>query len=588
LEIINKILIEWELIFLSLKNKKILVVIVIAIILFGIVCFAIFHHKKLEQENSVSITKYEYFVLYYGDKKVGVIDKNGNTVIDPIYTDIYIPNPQKDVFICFNSDSSSKVINSNGDEIFEGMDVTALVTSESSLLELEKQVLKFKEDDLYGLINLDGEIILKAEYDEISSVKNRPGRILVKKDDMYGVVDSKGNTVVPVSYYSIIGDEYCSEKDAYKNTGFIVSTKSKTGILYGYYNKDGKKILDTKYEDITRVLEYSDSATYLIVMSNGKKGVLKNGKKIIDLNYQDVIYSVGSEIFIVNKNGKYGFFSKDGREILEAKYKSYQIAGDYISVEDDNTTSLYDKNGNYIDQKNYTSILEVGNSEYFIAVSGQDGTYSIISKEKNINNNYKNITYLFDELFAFTNENDKCGIIDASKGVEVLEAKYDIILKVDGINAIEARTDEGEVTIYSENLDEVCTMSEAIVENVNENFATAYNQNERIYLDKNGKEISNTQVYKNKSLYAFKENGKWGFKTSSGTVVIEPKYTMVTELSDYGFAGIYVNGKWGVINSDGEVIVEPSYTIDSYYFPKFIGKYLYEQTETIHCVNLDD
>jgi hypothetical protein len=574
---------------LNPKSKKILIIVIVAvIILIGITCFVIAHHKKLAQENSASIAEYEYFVLYYSDKKVGVVDKNGNTIIDPTYTDIYIPNPQKDVFICFNSDSSSKVINSKGDEIFKDMDVSALVTSESSLLELEKRVLRFKENDLYGLINLDGEVLLKAEYDEISSVKNRPGRILVRKDDMCGVVDSNGNFVIPISYNSIIGDEYCSEEDSYKNTGFIVSTKSKTGILYGYYNKDGKKILDTKYEDITRVLEYSDDATYLIVMSNGKKGVLKNGKKIIDLNYQDVIYSVGSEIFIVNKNGKYGFFSKDGREILEAKYKSYQIAGDYISVEDDDTTLLYDKNGNYLNQKNYTSILEVENSAYFIAVSGQDGTYSIINKEKNINNNYKNITYLFNDLFVFTNEDDKCGIIDASKGTEVLDAKYDIILKINGINAIEARNNNGEATIYSNNLDEVCTMSGAIVENVNENFATVYNQTDRIYLDSNGKEISNTEVYKNKSLYAFKQDEKWGFKTSNGTVVVEPKYTMVTELSDYGFAGIYTDGKWGVINSEGEVIVEPSYEIDSYYFPKFIGKYLYEQTETIHCVNLSD
>ena len=50
---------------------------------------------------------------------------------------------------------------------------------------------------------------------------------------------------------------------------------------------------------------------------------------------------------------------------------------------------LYDINGNYIDQKNYSSIVEVENSSYFIAIDGQDGTYSIISKDTNIKNNYK-------------------------------------------------------------------------------------------------------------------------------------------------------------------------------------------------------
>ena len=67
--------------------------------------------------------------------------------------------------------------------------------------------------------------------------------------------------------------------------------------MYGYYDYKGKKVLDTKYESISRVLDYNDEDVYLIAMSNGKKGVLKNGKKIIDLNYQDVIYSRLSEIF---------------------------------------------------------------------------------------------------------------------------------------------------------------------------------------------------------------------------------------------------------------------------------------------------
>ena len=109
--------------------------------------------------------------------------------------------------------------------------------------------------------------------------------MLVKKDDLYGVLDSEGNIVVPISYYSITGDEYSDEESGYRNTGYIVSTKTNTGIMYGYYNSNGKKVLDTKYESISRVLDYNDEDVYIIAMSIGKKGVLKNGKKIIDLNY---------------------------------------------------------------------------------------------------------------------------------------------------------------------------------------------------------------------------------------------------------------------------------------------------------------
>lgn len=567
------------------KNKKIVILVVIAIIILLTFGFLIIRNKKYSQAANISISDYKYFVLYNNEDKVGVIDREGKEIIPPKYTDIYIPNPLKDVFICFNGEERH-IVNSNDEEIFtDYQDVSGLVTSEDSLLVLENNVLKYKKNELYGLINLDGKMLTEPIYEEVSSLKNRPGRILVKKDDRYGVLDTNGKVVVPVLYYSIIGDEYCEEENGYQNTGFIVSNKSKTGILYGYYNSNGRKILETKYESISRILEYNDNSTYLIVMSNGKKGVLRNGRKLIDLNYQDVMYSRNSKIFIVNKNGKYGFFAKNGKEILESKYEAYEIAGEYISVKENDKNVLYDINGNYIDQKNYKSILEVGNSSYFIAISEKDNSYSILSKDVNIENNYKNISYLFDNLFTFTNQEGKCGIIDATKG-EVIDAKYDLILKVDGINAIEAREDDGTATIYSRDLQEICTMSGAIVENINKNFAVVYNQTERIYIDLYGNTVENTKVYPNDKLYAFKKDEKWGFINKEGKAIIEPEYDMVTELNEYGFAGIYKDGRWGVINEEGKVIVEPIYEINSYYLPKFIGQYMYEQTETIHCIDL--
>ena len=161
-----------------------------------------------------------------------------------------------------------------------------------------------------------------------------------------------------------------------------------------------------------------------------------------------------------------------------------------------------------------------------------------------------------------------------------------MILKVDGINAIEAREDDGTATIYSRDLQEICTMSGAIVENINKNFAVVYNQTERIYIDLYGNTVENTKVYPNDKLYAFKKDEKWGFINKEGKAIIEPEYDMVTELNEYGFAGIYKDGRWGVINEEGKVIVEPIYEINSYYLPKFIGQYMYEQTETIHCIDL--
>ena len=136
------------------KSRKLiyLVVAITILIIIAIIGFFIIN-KKIFQDTNISIADYKYFVLYSENDKVGVIDRNGNTILDSTYTDVYIPNPLKDVFICFDGDSSS-VVNSKGEKIFEDYkDISALVTSESSLLDLEKNVLRYKKAGLYGLFH---------------------------------------------------------------------------------------------------------------------------------------------------------------------------------------------------------------------------------------------------------------------------------------------------------------------------------------------------------------------------------------------------------------------------------------------------
>ena len=336
--------------------------------------------------------KYNYFVMYSAQDKVGVIDTSGQIVIEPIYMDIYIPNPEKDVFICFSSETEYKILNSKGEELFTDYEgVSAIQTSEDSL-DFEKYVLKFQKDGKYGLINYDGEIVLEPDYNSIESLKYKPGELLVKKDDKYGVVTSNGKEKIKIEYDSIIGDEFYTEDSKYKLTGYIVGTKTDTGYLYGYLNNEGKKELDVKFESITRVLKYNDSASYLIVMNNGKKGVYKNSSEIISQNYQNIIYAENSDIFVVRRNSNYGIFNTSGKEILDVKYAGYSLAGDYISVElDDGSKELYDVNGNKISNLDYTSIQSAGNTDSYIAIDS-NGYYYIIMQGETLSNNYTYIS----------------------------------------------------------------------------------------------------------------------------------------------------------------------------------------------------
>lgn len=355
---------------------------------------------------------------------------------------------------------------------------------------------------------------------------------------------------------------------------------------FGYIDYKANMLLDVKYESVERALEYDEENVYLIAMQKGKKGVFKNKKKIIDLKFQDIIYSDLSNVFIVNKNGKYGFYKMDGKAILKPEYTKYSVAGNYISVEKDNETKLYDINGNLVNSASYTKMHETGNPAYFIAEDDK-GYYSIISKEANVDAKYTQVSYAFENYFIFTNEKGKTGVINALTNEVEIEPQYDFIILIDGMNALQAIDGTNNfIDIYSKDLQKTVTMEDAIVNNLENNYAVIYSESDMKYINSDGNIVTNTEVYPEEKLYAIQEDGKWGFADSSKKITIKCEYDIVTEFNKYGFAGIKKDGKWGVVSEDGKIIVEPTYELETYYFPEFIGKYILNQYEITYCEKL--
>ena len=93
------------------------------------------------------------------------------------------------------------------------------------------------------------------------------------------------------------------------------------------------------------------------------------------------------------------------------------------------------------------------------------------------------------------------------------------------------------------------------------------------YLTVNGKKVDNKTVYLDNNIYASKLDDKWGFVDLRNNVIVPYEYDEVTELNEYGFAGVKKDGKWGVINSNGEIILEPTYESNEI-SPTFIGRYV--------------
>ena len=560
-----------------MKKKNIITIIILIIIIAIIVGIFIYKGimEKEKEYNIAEVNKYNYFSLKENEK-FGVIDNQGNIIIEPQYDDVKIPNPEKNVFICYEG-QTTKVMNDKKEQIYtEYNNITPLVLKNVSTdLRYEKSVLKYEEDGKYGLISLEGKKITNPIYEEIDTLQYKEGEFVIKKDNKSGIMNMNGYVIINPEYDNIKADAYYSPDTGYKNDGYIVSNTTDEGYRYGYIDSEGNKILDTNYNDLYRI-NY-EGETYLICAENGKYGLFNKDKNIIPNEYQAITYIEGDNLCLVQKGKKYGIITLEGSMILQVRYNQIDINGDYIYTTDENSEiKVYDKKGNEVEVNQNTTISTIQeNPEYKIYIDTSNGTtlYSIYQGENKITNgNYNYIGYLSNNNYIASRQNEKLGVIDQNENIK-LEMKYDTIRKIDGTNLVEADIQStNTIEIYNSNLEKIAEMNNATL-TVEENYIKLSSTTEIRYFDLEGKEKQNTEIFPENTIFAKSQNGKWGFVDKNGQVVVDYQYDEVTEQNEYGFAGVKLNDKWGIVDKNGKIIVEPTYEINTEETPEFIGTY---------------
>lgn len=390
------------------------------------------------------------------------------------------------------------MLNSEGKELFTEYESIKEIKLKSvaSDLTYEKSVLQYEKDGLYGLISFTGKIITKPEYNSIENLRPTEGKFLVTKDGKYGCIDLNGNVLVETKYDKIESDEYYTEEEEYKRSGFIVSNRQVNGYKSGYLDFEGKSILEEKYNQITRIPQ---KELYLIVSENGRYGLYKGNKQILKSEYQDISYEEKDEILIVEKNKKYGVASIDGNIIIDTNYDKIEARGMYLYLETGDNKYVYDVNGKQVDVDYNRYIYETGNKKYRITTFLDNDViyYGVIDNTGKtvIDEKYKYIEYIFGNYFIVTDENEKLGIIDDS-GKTILEMKYKSLQKLKGKNIIQGVVEESGITeIYSGNMEKVFEAEQPNIQ-IQEEYIIISHNGETIYLDTDGNKIQDSTKLK--------------------------------------------------------------------------------------------
>lgn len=561
-------------------NKKIrwIIIGIVAVIIIAISIMAIINEVQLHYKVE-KISEYNYFTLEQ-NQKYGVIDRNGNIVIEAEYEAVQIPNPSKAIFVCVKEYNESTkeyetVVYNEKKEVllsnYKNVQAISIYTNVNST-PYEKSVLTYKENGKYGLINLEGKQITKPVYDEISSINYKEGTFLVKQNELEGIINMKGKVIIKCEYESVTSDNYYSENGNNKQAGFIVSKKTEDGYRYGYANYRGTIILNPIYTQLERVTEIAnEKGVYFIAFKNGQAGLLKNNKEILNYEYEDIQYNVLGSIFVTKRNGKYGAVNQEGTTILYPEYDNVYTGGMYLNALKDKDIFIFDLNGNKI-ETDEVSKTKTENANYYITID-KNNKYKVVDSKGNIiiDKDYTYIEYLPGDYFIVERDS-KSGIID-SNGKSVVELKYDSISRINETDILQMEKDKN-IALYNLNMKEIVSMDNAIVKEVKDEkaYILLYSDTDFKYLDKEGNILTSQNLFENNTLFAKNINGKWGFVDKDGNLKVQNDYELVTDFNKYGFAGIKKDGKWGSINQNGEVVQEPTYDLKRN-IPEFVGKY---------------
>lgn len=146
---------------------------------------------------NVNINSYKYSVSSKNGK-YGVKYSKSQNIVEPIYDNVTIINPNVDVF-AVTQDGVTTFIDKYMENPYPNFESVELVPS--STTGKYENAIKFIENNKYGLASLDGQILLPAEYDSIESYPSNKNCLILTNNDIQTIIK-----LVPYGYEDISGD----------------------------------------------------------------------------------------------------------------------------------------------------------------------------------------------------------------------------------------------------------------------------------------------------------------------------------------------------------------------------------------------
>ena len=198
-----------------------------------------------------------------------------------------------------------------------------------------------KEGNLkWGLVNLQGKIILPYEYDYVITYeweRAKNGYAEVQKNGDWGIVDTKGKVLLPCKYWSIneVGDYFVLRENA--------------TAKYGVFNrKTGKMVIPCTYDSISR---NCIAGTFTVRLGPSLEALMNDKGEVITPAYLG--FSISGRGLFYNTNNDY--VGPDGKLVFPRDAKVGKYNGNQVYFGDDLTLVVKDGKVGYINASRLAS-----------------------------------------------------------------------------------------------------------------------------------------------------------------------------------------------------------------------------------------
>ena len=342
-----------------------------------------YNFKKIIDDEVIGI--YDDIIYYKVNNKIGLVDINGNLIIEPRYANI---SKFSNGFALANDDRV--LIDKNGKEIISSDNCNVkyyddcnvcrcyrkIVNTEGKILTNDYSWMDYLnggffivENDIYRIIHASGKEIYKSKsisYREIRLIANK---YILIKNNLY---DRDGNI--------IFTEKGCSLLDVTDDKYFLIHRKNKIIKIdgfenieeynlspYSFYNykdgifllkkfiKDEYKIIDTSrceyvfnLKKIDGIVDFNDETIYIYnhITGNYRLMSIKDNEISIYCNHIDFLSDGYTKI---KQGGKcsWGIY-KNVTNIVPCKYDKIEIIDDVFYAKKEHEYDLYNKDGKNI------------------------------------------------------------------------------------------------------------------------------------------------------------------------------------------------------------------------------------------------